>query len=276
MAFFQADFMSKSLKQTVRFTAALPTDTLYPDEYLPALPLKTLYLLHGYSSNPVIWQTEVAICDMATQHGIAIIMPETGNNMYMDNLPRQDMYSNLIGRELIAYTRKIFPLSEKKEDTIIAGFSMGGYGSLYNGLKYNDTFGHIIAVSPAVLSPEFFEIQDTFAQIGVSPGYFDSLLTERGDLAVSEVNILWLIKKLKEENVQFPNIYHAVGDRDLMILGNRRLDALLTSLDIPHTYEEGLGMHDSEFFAKYIRKGIENIPFERPQELPRPFLREHD
>ena len=56
---------------------------------------------------------------------------------------------------------------EKKEDTFIAGLSMGGYGAIRNGLKYHDTFGYIAGLSSAMIlekmgttddsSPMFFE-----------------------------------------------------------------------------------------------------------------------
>jgi S-formylglutathione hydrolase FrmB len=276
MAFIQADFMSKSLKRTVRFTAVLPTDSLYPDEFLPPLPLRTLYLLHGYSSNPIIWTTEAPVLDMATAHGIAIVMLDCGNNNYIDDLKRQDLYSYFVGRELPAYTRKIFPLSHKREDTIIAGFSMGGYGSLYNGIKYHDVFGHIISISPAVLSPEFFEIQEALSFIGATPEWYEAMFGDMSGLADSEMNILTAVRKLKEKGAQFPSIYHACGTNDQMIFGNRRLDALLTSLGIPHTYEEEPGAHDGLFFAPHIKKGVERLPFERPPQPPKVFWREAD
>ena len=54
-----------------------------------------------------------------------------------------------VGKELVEMTRKMFPLSEKREDTYIGGISMGGYGALYNGMKYRDTFSKVAAFSPA-------------------------------------------------------------------------------------------------------------------------------
>ena len=45
-------------------------------------------------------------------------------------------------------TRKLLPLSHRREDTFIAGISMGGYGALINGLRYSDTFSKIGMLSP--------------------------------------------------------------------------------------------------------------------------------
>ena len=60
-------------------------------------------------------------------------MPSGDNKFYIDNPDSGEMYGSFIGKELIEFTRKTFPLSQKREDTFIAGLSMGGYGALVNG-----------------------------------------------------------------------------------------------------------------------------------------------
>ena len=47
-------------------------------------------------------------------------------------------------------SRRMFPLSHRREDTFHAGFSMGGFGAIRNGLKYYDTFGYIAVLSGAL------------------------------------------------------------------------------------------------------------------------------
>ena len=70
---------------------------------------------------------------------------------YMDHPNANENYSEFIGKELVKITRRMFPLSHKKEDTFIAGLSMGGYGAIRNGLKYHDTFGYIAGLSSAMI-----------------------------------------------------------------------------------------------------------------------------
>lgn len=55
-----------------------------------------------------------------------------------------------VGEELPAFTRRLFPLSSRREDTFIAGLSMGGYGALNAGLTYPETFGKVAALSAAL------------------------------------------------------------------------------------------------------------------------------
>ena len=55
-------------------------------------------------------------------------------------------------KELIEFTRTVFPISRERRDTTIGGLSMGGYGAIRNGLKHSDVFGNIIAFSSALLT----------------------------------------------------------------------------------------------------------------------------
>ena len=47
-------------------------------------------------------------------------------------------------------TREMFPLSHRREDTFLAGLSMGGFGACRNALKYCDTFGKAAILSGAL------------------------------------------------------------------------------------------------------------------------------
>lgn len=62
-------------------------------------------------------------------------MPSGDNAFYIDQPKMNNNYGEFIGRELVELTRKMFPLSDKREDTYIGGLSMGGYGALRNGLN---------------------------------------------------------------------------------------------------------------------------------------------
>ena len=79
------------------------------------------------------------------------------NSFYVDH-PRRNMnYSTFVGKEVVEMTRKLLPLPHKREDTYLAGLSMGGYGTLLNGMRYADTLGRIAAMSPAIDTYEVYE-----------------------------------------------------------------------------------------------------------------------
>ena len=134
MAVFQVNFMAETLGRTVPLFAILPTDK----SYLPGMerreegkPYKTLYLLHGIVGNYTDWIYGTRIQRWAEERDLAVVMPSGDNSMYLDHAV--DRYGEFIGKELVEFTRKTFPLSGKREDTYIGGLSMGGFGALRNG-----------------------------------------------------------------------------------------------------------------------------------------------
>ena len=152
MAILQVTFLSDTLKRTVSIQVVLPSDKVlsYGREKAETKPYKTLYLLHGLLGNCTDWVMNTNIQQLAEAHNLAVVMPSCENSFYVDQLLPNNAFGEYIGKELVEITRRMFPLSHKKEDTFIAGLSMGGFGALRNGLKYYDTFGYIAALSAAI------------------------------------------------------------------------------------------------------------------------------
>ena len=135
MALVQVNFISKMLSRTVTFNAIIPLDKISfgEEEVAEEKPLKTLYLLHGAFGNYTDYLSGTRIQRWAEEHNLAVIMPSGENQFYVDKPSRGENYGAYVADELVEFTRKMFPLSHKKEDTFIAGLSMGGYGALING-----------------------------------------------------------------------------------------------------------------------------------------------
>lgn len=258
MALIQASVFSNCLRRFVNFNAILPVDTMFAP-LSPKKPLKTMYILHGYTCNCDTWLTSSVLGDISAQNNLAIIMPSGENHFYVDNPKSMAMHGEFIGRELVSLTRKMFPLSENVEDTIIAGISMGGFGAMRNGLKYSDTFGHIISISPALITEQLPAATDAPNLIGVTRGYFESVFGDLETAVLSDLNPAVLAKELSESGSPFPNTYLACGKNDVLVLGSRKFSGLLDSLGVKHCYEEGPGTHDSAFFDLYLKRGVERL-----------------
>ena len=181
------------------------------------------------------------------------------------------MYGEFIGSELVEFTRKIFPLSDARDDTIIGGISMGGYGSLRNGMKYNDVFGHVVAIAPAIILNELTGPEFRPSIQGVTLGYYESVFGDIATITQRDVDVFWLSKKMKAEGAEFPNMYIACGANDMLVFENRRFHAHLTELGIPHIYEEGPGSHDELFFDPHLAAGFARLSLDRLPELQNPF-----
>ena len=131
MALMQMEFKSETLKRTVSMNVILPIERFRG-------PFPTLYLLHGLTDNYNGWLSYTRIRLWAEESGLAVVMPSGENSFYMDILVKDGClgdFGEYIGRELVNVTREIFPLSHRREDTFLAGLSMGGFGACRNGLK---------------------------------------------------------------------------------------------------------------------------------------------
>ena len=59
-------------------------------------------------------------------------------------------FGDMVTRDVVNFTRRVFCLSDRREDTFIGGFSMGGYGAFVNGFRHPELFSRIIAVNSAL------------------------------------------------------------------------------------------------------------------------------
>ena len=76
----------------------------------------------------------------------------------------------------------------------------------------------------------------------------------------SDKNPAWLVDKLAEEKVDFPEIYMACGDEDGLLPANRKFADQLTARNVPHTFEIGPGAHEWDFWDTYICKAMDWLP----------------
>lgn len=270
MAVIQCTFTSMSLHRPVNFTAMLPGDSMFPMPG-PMKPLKTLYLLHGYTGGAMDWFKSGDIGDLSQMNNLAIIMPEGDNHFYVDDMGRRDMYSQLIGQELVEFTRRVFPLSDKREDTIIGGISMGGFGALINGMRFNETFGHIVSISPALVIHDIAASTDVPNHVGSTRGFFASVFGDLDKYPESENNPTILAARLKREGACLPSIYMACGRNDMLVQPARELHDEFVRLGIEHFYIEGSGTHEPIFFYPHLRHGLSLIELDRMPAFPNPF-----
>ena len=153
MAHIQMSFYSNALKKNANVMIFLPTQDA--DDYLfgsgnakydPDKKYQTLYLLHGSYGDCMDWGRLASVERYAQQHCLAVVMPSAENSSYL-NMDYGEAYLDYIGRELPAFLRIMFPLSERREDTFIAGLSMGGYGAWRLGLEFPEQYGAIASLS---------------------------------------------------------------------------------------------------------------------------------
>jgi len=272
MALFRTSFYSNCYQRLTQMNVLLPVDTpLPPGMEREFKPYKTLYLLHGYRGNCDDWLHNSLVADLAAQFDIAVVMPDGVNGFYVDQPASGIRGSEFIGRELIDVTRRTFPLSAKREDTIIAGLSMGGYGTLYNSLKHGDVFGHAIALSTPVKVIRYeSEHEPKTIEFKQTPSYFQALHGDLAKVYETDRNIALHAKQIMEAGKSITNLYIACGYNDALVPENRELHEQLRDIGFPHVYEEGPGTHEWPFWNVFLRRGLVHALGE-PDILPHPF-----
>lgn len=264
MAIIEVNFISKCLMRTVTFNAIIPVDKFGPQaENAEQKPLKTLYLLHGIFGNYTDWVNGTRIQAWAEANDLAVIMPSGENRFYLDDEKSGELYGEFIGKELVEFTRKLFPLSDKREDTFIAGLSMGGYGAIRNGLKYAENFGCVIGLSAALVHDTWKDADNSAPIFTFRRNYYEAIFGEYDKVKDSDKDPKALLLKLKEEGRPVPKMYLCCGTEDGLVTANRDFRDFLNENGVDLTYVEGPGKHDWVFWDTYIKKVLDWLPLNR-------------
>lgn len=256
MALIQVNFVSQCLMRTVPIQVILPVDRHPLDKTAKEeKPFKTLYLLHGIFGNHTDWVSNTRIQKWAESKNLAVVMPAGDNSFYLDYPESGNLYGEFIGRELVEMTRRMFPLSRKREDTFIGGLSMGGYGALRNGLKYHEIFSHIAVLSGAL---HIYE-NNTLGQLAKELNCFGDL----EETVKTDKNPRVLLEQLRQKpKAESPRIYLTCGTEDILYQANVQYRQILESYDLDLTWEALPGAHNWSYWDTTIRKVLDWLPLE--------------
>lgn len=251
MAYYRIEYYSKALHRTTGFEMLIPNDYREEQE-VPSTPMKTLFLLHGYTGKAGNWVPE----GLPEKYNFAIVMPSCENGFYLNGLATGHDYQTMTGEELVDYVRSTFRLALRPEDTFIAGLSMGGFGALHTGLAYPDTFGKVAALSSAFIHHEVAKMEPGGGNSVANYEYYRQCFGDPATLLERDENPETLVRKLKAAGKKIPDLFLACGTEDFLIEPNRAMHRFLEEQEVPHVYLEGPGIHDMVFWSVYIAKAI--------------------
>lgn len=252
MPVLSGTLFSKAVDRKIKFKAVIPSPgpTKEADVKTRA-PLKTLYLLHGWNGNEEDWLYYSDILRLAEENNLAVIMPD-GENSFYSNHATGAMYEEFYAKELIEQTRFLFPLSTRREDTFIGGLSMGGYGALKLGYKYNDVFGKILAYSGFIMHKD-----ERLAQFAEGHTLISRTIKVLFDLTtIDDLKAEDDIYKLIESATTKPQLMIACGLDDYLSGQNDELHEWLTEQGIQHEYIKDAGKHNWAYWSSHIEQGI--------------------
>ena len=143
MAFFECNIHSDCLGMATTINVLMPqkSSTQIGMDGSAAAPegSPVLYLLHGCSDDQSIWMRRTSIERYAATCGIAVVMPFGARSFY-NNTSDGSRWWDYISEELPAILPGFFNVSTKREDTFVAGLSMGGFGAFKLALNHPERY----------------------------------------------------------------------------------------------------------------------------------------
>lgn len=248
--FLEMNFKSRELNRQTQVYVLLPSVS---DDN--ASPCKTLWLLHGLSDNHTAWMRYTAIERYAIKHRLAVVMPSVERSWYTDTA-YDAHYFSFVTKELPEVCFKTFrQMSQKREDNIVAGLSMGGYGAMKIALSCPEQYGSCISLSGS------FDITRKGRPYNLNEwrSIFNFDMENPLELEGSEHDLFALAAKNKAEGKEFPKLYIWCGTEDGLIVANRAFDRHLTELGVAHRFETSEGDHSWKWWDLHIQSGLEWI-----------------
>jgi len=260
MASGRMEFHAQSIMQHANFAYCLPYDTEMEEVKDPSCydrETKSIILLHGLTGTDTDWLYGGVAQMMSYQYNLAVFMPTTGNSFYLDKGYEGGNYATYVGEELPDFIHKVFGFCESRENTLIGGLSMGGYGAIHTALAFPERFSACIALSSALVMREVsVDYGDDQGDRTLPYGMVKDVFGSPDEILNSDKNPEVQYKNLKESGKDIPKLYMAIGTDDDLLQVNRDFADFLDKEGADYKYEEGPGKHDWFFWNEYLDRGL--------------------
>jgi S-formylglutathione hydrolase FrmB len=244
VALLQCNFFSEALELSTSMTVILPQETTHQigmtGRTRGAEP-PVLYLLHGLSDDDSIWLRRTSIERYVAPLGVAVVMPQVHRSFYADEV-HGHRYWQFIAEELPTLVHRFFRVSDRPEDTYVAGLSMGGYGAFKLALHQPQRFAAAASLSGAL---DIVALHKRSRPTDVVPKVFGP-----DDIAGSDADLLAMLQRAERP---LPRLYLWCGTEDGLVDGNRAFIETAQQQDIPLTSELSPGDHDWRYWDTKIQ-----------------------
>lgn len=255
MAFFQIQFFSKALNVASSVNVIMPEPNMgigITASETGEKP-KVMYLLHGYSDDHSIWMRRTSVERYAAAHNLCVIMPAVNHSFYC-NEAYGEKYWDYVSEELPHTMQRFLNISDKPEDTYVAGLSMGGYGAMRLALTYPERFAAAASFSGAVDIVSSIEnaLKEKITR-------WNRILAEPEKAKDSEIDNISLLKK-NASAPHKPRLYLACGTADFLYYQHTQFVPLLREYGWDVTsYEKPDATHEWGFWDEQIKAFIDFI-----------------
>ena len=255
MALMHVDFFSDVLGMSVNMDVIIPQQTrgqIGMEGKAEDGRYKTVYLLHGMSDDQTIWQRRTSIERYVSKLGVAVVMPTTHLAFYTDTTYGM-RYWTFISQELPRICREFFPrMSDRREDTLAVGLSMGGYGAWKLGLGASETFGAAASLSGVLDITSTIRRHMLGDRAELIRGIFGSAARTKG----SDNDLLALAERLAAQKKELPRLYAWCGTEDFLYQGNLKAWKHVKKLGYDLTCEQSAGDHQWKYWDEHVQDAL--------------------
>jgi putative tributyrin esterase len=254
MARLRCDVFSDVLGLSTSLTVLLPEDTtgqIGLQGHARAGGHPVLYLLHGLSDDDTTWTRRTSLERYVAPLGLAVVMPAVQKSYYADQVHGL-RYWTFLSEELPAIVGSFFRVSQRREDTFVAGLSMGGYGAFKWALHQPWRFAAAASLSGALDQPR---------REG-TPAWYDLMEPTFGGQPIRDTpdDVLWLVDRALESGAELPALYVGCGTEDPLLDESRvfleRAAGRLPAL----TVDVRPGGHDWAYWDQAIQDVLRWLP----------------
>jgi putative tributyrin esterase len=249
MAHLRCDFFSDALGLSTSMTVLLPQQTTGQIGMAGAGsvgPPPVLYLLHGLSDDDTVWLRRTSIERYVAELGWAVVMPQVHRSFYSDEV-YGGRYWTFVSEELPALVADLFRVSTAREDTFVAGLSMGGYGAMKLALRQPERFVAAASLSGALALGERFRPEVVSAEDRLM---FDRIFGPGGPVP-PDADLLRLVADARPESL--PALYAGCGTEDFLAGHQEAFVAACADAGVALTSSWSPGDHEWGFWDRTIR-----------------------
>ena len=257
MVHLRCDFFSEALSLSTSMTVLLPQRTTTQIGMAGSTadgPPPVLYLLHGLSDDDTTWVRRTSIERYAAPLGLAVVMPQVHRSFYSDEVYGR-RYWTFLSEELPRLVGSLFRVSDRREDTFVAGLSMGGYGAMRWALRQPERFAAAASLSGAVDVAGLRSRRER----PEDPRMFERIFGSGGP--GGEDDLHWLLDR--SDVGDLPSLHLSCGTEDELLRDNLALRDRLLAAGAPVTTDFGPGAHDWAYWDARIQDVLAWLPLRK-------------
>lgn len=249
MALYHCSNQSEILGVSVSYNVIVPPKKYVKGGEPNSGPLPVLYLLHGLSDNENTWIRNTSIERHLWQSNFICVTPNVGRSFYAD-MVHGYKYWTFITEELPFMIQSTFSISCKREDTFVAGLSMGGYGAFKIALNYPEriraaaSFSGCLDLAAHVTNPVSLPKYD-----------FELVFGKNVKIDKTENDLIYMLEKNANRS-NMPSLYQSCGTEDFLYQDNKKFKNVAETNKYELYYEEEPATHEWGYWDRQINKAI--------------------